>query len=279
MGTALAIALSSLNYEVQALVARTVGHARQAAALLGSSVLPLSAKQLHRLPASQLIFITTPDGAILDAAKSIVSLKASSHGRTVLHTSGALASTEVLAPLAAAGFATGSLHPLVSISTPRTAVEKLGGAFYCIEGQAAARRVAGSIVRDLGGHSFHIAAEDKPLYHAAAVMASGHVTALIAIAIEMLGECGLDKKTARQVLVPLLESTVANLSEADPAAALTGTYARGDLETVKRHLKALSNKRLTEALAAYKLLGRRSLELAEKKIDSRAREQILRLLK
>jgi predicted short-subunit dehydrogenase-like oxidoreductase (DUF2520 family) len=278
LGTALAIALTSLNYEVEALVARTVAHARQAAALVGSEPLALSVKQLQQLPASQLLLITTPDGAILDVAKSIANLNTPTRGRIVLHTSGALAAAEVLAPLAAVGFSTGSLHPLVSISTPQRANEKLRGGFYCIEGEVAARRVAASIVSDLGGHSFHIAAKDKALYHAAAVMASGHVTALIAVAIEMLVQCGLDKKTARHVLVPLLESTVANLSDADPPAALTGTFARGDLVTVKRHLRALSDKKLAEALAAYKLLGRRSLDLAQKKIDPAISEQILRKL-
>ncbi len=88
-------------------------------------------------------------------------------------------------------------------------------------------------------------------------MASGHVTALVAIAIDMLTECGLDRRTARRVLRPLLESTMANLSASGPEVALTGTFARGDLVTVRRHLQALSNKQFAAALAAYKLLGRR----------------------
>ena len=279
LGTALARALSASHYEIEALVSRKIVHARRAAAMVGSATLALSEKQLPGLPASKIILITTPDGEILKTADRIASLVASPRGRTVLHTSGALAASEVLAPLAAAGFATGSLHPLVSISEPRTGAEKLRGAFYCVEGDAAANRVARSIVHDLQGHSFHIASNSKPLYHAAAVMASGHVTALVALATEMLIQCGLDDKTARRVLMPLLESTVANLSVSEPATALTGTFARGDLVTVKRHLQALSNTRLTDALAAYKLLGRRSLELAEKKIDTGTRKQILRELK
>ena len=173
---------------------------------------------------------------------------------------------------------TGSLHPLVSISEPRAGAEKLRGAFYCVEGDAAANRVARSIVKDLQGHSFHIASNSKPLYHAAAVMASGHVTALVSLAADMLVQCGLDEKTARRILLPLLESTVANLSISEPAKALTGTFARGDLVTVRRHLQALSNERLTEALAAYKLLGRRSLALAKNKVDEDTRKQILREL-
>lgn len=275
LGTALARALTVSHYEIEALVSRKTAHARRAAAMVGSATIALSAKELEALPTSKIILITTPDGGILETAERIAALKASPRGRTVLHTSGALAASEVLAPLAATGFATGSLHPLVSISEPRGGAEKLRGAFYCVEGDAAATRVARSIVKDLQGHSFHIASNSKPLYHAAAVMASGHVTALVALATEMLVQCGLDQKTARRVLLPLLESTVANLSVSAPASALTGTFARGDLVTVRRHLQALSNERLAEALAAYKLLGRRSLELGKKKIDAETREQIL----
>jgi predicted short-subunit dehydrogenase-like oxidoreductase (DUF2520 family) len=279
LGTALAKALCDSHYKIEAVVARRIAHARLASSLLSPETLALSEKDLQVLPASKIILITTPDGEILKAAKRIATLETSPRGRTVLHTSGALAASEVLAPLAAAGFATGSLHPLVSISDPRTGSEKLHGAFYCLEGDTAATRIARSIVKDLEGHSFHIDSDFKPLYHAAAVMASGHVTALVALATEMLVQCGLDKKTVRRVLLPLLESTVANLAVAEPATALTGTFARGDLVTVRRHLQALSNKGLGEALAAYKLLGRRSLELAGKKIDRETRRQILSVLK
>lgn len=278
LGTALAKALAVSHYAIEALVSRKIAHARQAAALVGSATIALSEAELQSLPASKIILITTPDGEILKTADRIASLKASPRGRTVLHTSGALSASEVLAPLAAAGFATGSLHPLVSISEPQTGAKKLRGAFYCVEGDAAANRVARSIVKDLQGHSFHIASNSKPLYHAAAVMASGHVTALVSLAADMLVQCGLDEKTARRVLLPLLESTVANLSISEPATALTGTFARGDLVTVRRHLQALANEHLKEALHAYKLLGRRSLELAKKKIDEDTRKQILREL-
>lgn len=278
LGTALAMALAASHYEIEALVSRRIAHARRAAALVGPATIALSEAQLEDLPASKIILITTPDGEIVKTADRIASLQASPRGRTVLHTSGALAASEVLAPLAAAGFATGSLHPLVSISEPQTGAGKLRGAFFCVEGDAAANRVARSIVRDLQGHSFHIASNSKPLYHAAAVMASGHVTAVVSLATDMLIQCGLDEKTARRVLLPLLESTVANLSISEPATALTGTFARGDLVTVRRHLQALSNERLTEALHAYKLLGRRSLDLAKKKIDEDRRKQILREL-
>ena len=247
--------------------------------MLGLSTRPLSVTQLDSLPPSKVLIISTPDDHILETATAIAALPGNpSMGRTVLHTSGALSSADVLVPLAEKGFHTGSLHPLVSVSEPLTGADKLIGAFYCVEGDAAASRAARSIVRKLQGSSFHIASKHKPLYHAAAVTASGHIVALFSFATDMLTRAGLNQKTARKVLLSLLESTVANLSVADPKNALTGTFARGDLDTVKRHLRALSGREFAEALAAYKLLGRRSLELAKDTVDTNLRVQILREL-
>ena len=279
LGTALARALFLSGYEVEAVVARRSARARRAAALLGRSTRPLAANQLHSLPASEIVFISTPDDDIAAIATELAAThKSPVRGRTVLHTSGALSSSEVLKPLAAKGFHTGSLHPLVSVSDPLVGAGNLLSAFYCIEGDAAASRAARLIVKDLKGNGFHIPSRLKPLYHAAAVMASGHMVALFSLATEMLTYSGLDSKTARRVLLPLLESTVANLAAFDSAQALTGTFARGDLATVQRHLAALSRKDLADALAAYKLLGRRSLDLAQESLDPKTRREILRVL-
>ncbi len=279
LGAALALAVSRSGYEVEAVVARSAARAQKAAKLLEHSTRALSARQLDALPLSKVLIISTPDDHILETANALARLQGNpARGRTVLHTSGALSSADVLAPLAEKGFHTGSLHPLVSVSEPLTGADKLIGAYYCVEGDAAASRVARSIVRRLQGSSFHIASKDKPLYHAAAVTASGHMVALFSVATDMLTRAGLSKKSARRVLLSLLETTVANLSASDPANALTGTFARGDLDTVKRHLRALSGREFNEALAAYKLLGRRSLELAKDKIDTRLLTQILREL-
>jgi predicted short-subunit dehydrogenase-like oxidoreductase (DUF2520 family) len=187
----------------------------------------------------------------------------------------------VLAPLAELGFHTGSLHPLVSVSEPVAGAKALQGAFFCVEGDAAAAKTARRIVRALRGHSFAIASESKALYHAAALTAAGHLTALVDLAMEMLVECGISRKEAQKVLMPLVKSAVSNLEVSTPEKALTGTFARGDLATVRRHLDALSGKEQVEALTIYKLLGLRSLRLAaaRKGIDARVLKQIQKLLK
>jgi len=264
LGKALAMTLSKAGYRIEALVSRRRAHALKAAALVRHAASALGANELKLLPPSKVILITTPD----DEIRSVAQRLADAHGkrvqdRVVLHTSGAL-SSEVLNPLAAVGFQVGSLHPLVSVSDPRTGQGALRGAFYCVEGDAAAARRARVIVRDLKGQSFAIPSSNKPLYHAAAVMASGHVVALFDLAVEMLMQSGFSSANARRVLTPLLESTIKNLSKTNPARALTGAFARGDLATIQRHLQALSKPGAARAREVYKTLGAQALDLAKK---------------
>jgi len=270
LGTALAVALAAQGYSIQSLVARRVQRARRAAGLLDAEVQVLAGKELRTLLPADLFLLTVPDDQIPRVADELSKVGLNTDRKvTALHTSGAL-SAEVLAPLRKRGWHTGSIHPLISVSDHMT---NLQGAFWSIEGDKSALRLGKAIVRDLGGHSFSIRSEDKPLYHAAAVMASGNVMALFDVALEMLVQCGLTRKTARGILQPLIASTVRSLETKDPAQALTGTFSRGDVETVRRHVAALKRKKLAGALDLYRLLGQRSLKL------SKEQPQITQILK
>jgi predicted short-subunit dehydrogenase-like oxidoreductase (DUF2520 family) len=258
LGTALARALHGCGYEVLALVSREAAHARRAAKRAGVETVALGIGEVERLPAADLLFITTPDDAVAETGARLAALP-SLNGGVALHASGAL-SSEVLAPLRGRGFAVGSMHPLASVSEAAAGAESLRRAFYCIEGDAKATRAARRVARDLGGETFTIDPGDKALYHAAAVLAAGHVVALFDVALDTLRRCGLAEPRARKILLPLLRSVADNLARHTPARALTGSFARADVETVRKHLRALED---TDALAVYKLLGEHSLKLTE----------------
>lgn len=280
LGVALGIALAARGFEVEAIVARRLNRARRAAQLISQRTRALSSAQLHQLKPAGIIFITTPDDVIETvAAQLAASIKESVRGSVALHASGAL-SSEVLRSLRAVGFQTGSMHPLISVSDPVVGAESLAEAHFCIEGQPRAVRLARSLVRALGGRSFSIKTKDKALYHAAAVMTSGHVVALFDLAAELLESCGLTNKQARAALLPLMKSTLENLQRHAPARALTGTFARADLSTVTKHLAALQTSNSRDALQAYALLGLRSIELAkENGADALTLKKISRTLR
>ena len=268
LGTTLAVALAGRGYTIRSLVSRTAKSARKAARLLDAEVQVLAAKQVGTLISADLFLVTVPDDQIAGVAQQLSEINAD-RNVTVLHTSGAL-SSEVLAPLREKGWHTGSIHPLMSVSGSD---DSLRGAFWSVEGDRSALRVGRAIVRDLEGESFSIRSEDKPLYHAAAVMVSGNVVALFDVALEMLGECGLDRKTAHAILLPLIASTVRNLETKTPEASLTGTFSRGDVATVKRHLAAMRNPEVRDL---YRILGKRSLEMAG--LDKNIERQIKKVL-
>ncbi|HEY0077567.1 MAG TPA: Rossmann-like and DUF2520 domain-containing protein [Pyrinomonadaceae bacterium] len=280
LGTALAVALEESGYRVAAVLARRAARARRAASFLSAETLALGSSQLGLVPPVDILLVTTPDDSIAETAAHLAeTLQAAPRLRRVaLHTSGAL-SSEALAPLREKGLAVGSMHPLVSVSDACSGAESLRRAFFCTEGDRAAVRAARGIVRALGAQSFTIKTEDKALYHAAAVMTSGHTVSLFQTATELLARCGLDETRSRRILLPLLGSTLENLSTQTPARALTGTFARGDVSTVRKHLSALRSTEDRDALELYALLGRRALPLAEENgADSSALGEIARLL-
>jgi len=257
MGGALALALDRVGHTVSRLIYRCTTP---------------QLKGFHRNPniasinevkgfTSDAIFITTQDSEIAAAARRLESLVEGSS--SVFITSGALSSRSI-DNLKDIGCKIGSVHPLVSISDPVLGAARFKGAYFCVEGDPEAVRVAETIVSSLKGHSFSIPTDKKPLYHAAAVASSGHLLALIDIAIGMLEKCGLDSSEAKKILLPLIESTIDNLKEQTIEESLTGTFARGDVETFESHLVALEKNADADLTRIYLALGLHSLEVADR---------------
>jgi predicted short-subunit dehydrogenase-like oxidoreductase (DUF2520 family) len=91
------------------------------------------------------------------------------------------------------------------------------------------------VVASLGGRAIDVPATSRALYHATASIAANHLTAL----------CAQVESLAEQVGVPvdaywtLMRTTLDNVADVGPAAALTGPAARADWETIRAHLAAL----------------------------------------
>lgn len=259
-GGALALALAKSGYRVENLVARDSREATRIAGLTGCKP-DVLAEGCFSPISSDIIFITTQDSGIVEVSKGLAAELR--HGPFVFHTSGSL-SSEVLSDLKAVGCRTGSIHPLASISDAEIGAGRFAGAYFCVEGDSEAARQAEEIVAALGGKPFTIETRFKTLYHAAAVTAAGHVTALLDTSFEIMTKCGLEGADARKILLPLVKSTVENLEVQDPAEALTGTFARADVETFERHVEALKPNVSEDILEIYLQLGLRSLHLAER---------------
>ena len=212
------------------------------------------------LAAASVVIVAVRDGQLEDALGEVAGAMLE-EGATVLHASGS-AEPRGLEPLRAGGHPCGTFHPLVPLADPARAAELLRGAWIGTDGDPAAIAAATALARRLGAHALRIPAGRKPAYHAAAVFASNFPTVLAAVASQLLVSTGIDEGDAWGAIRALMRGAIANLEDAAPASALTGPIARGDVETVKRHLGALAAAPETRAL--YATLSLAAVELARR---------------
>ncbi len=272
VGGAIALSLPASKYSIENLVFRGDSNVSSIAASISPQPVLSTLDDLAAI-SSDVVFITTQDSHIVPVAKELAGKLRNTP--IVFHTSGSYSSS-VLDDLKAVGCETGSLHPLVSISRAELGPVRFPDAYFCVEGSGRAVEMGRTIVADLGGRPFSIDTKFKTLYHAAAVTACGHLVALFDAAVEMMTKCGLSADESKSILLPLVVSTVQNLGDETTAAALTGTFARADIETFTRHLTALNENVSDDLLEIYLLLGERSLELAARQGVSPERIDTLR---
>jgi predicted short-subunit dehydrogenase-like oxidoreductase (DUF2520 family) len=196
-----------------------------------------------------ILILAVPDDVLHAVANEVARHGRAPAGCAALHLSGAL-STDVLAPLHAAGFIVGSLHPLQTVADPWSGVERLQGCAYAIAGEPGALTTARRIVATLDGRPLVIPPALRPLYHASAVFASNYVLAAAAAVARTLAEAGIEEQDAVAAALPLMRGTMDNVEQLGLGAALTGPVARGDVDTVRLHLSRLSprERRLYSAL-------------------------------
>jgi predicted short-subunit dehydrogenase-like oxidoreductase (DUF2520 family) len=275
LGGALALALSEKGYRIRELVSRNREKAEKIAALINPKPIILREDELEKVT-SDLIFIATQDSEIEKVSESLADKL--ENLPFVFHTSGSR-SSKALSRLSDEFCEVASFHPLVSFSDSVGGAKNFQDAYICVEGDSEAVHIAQQIASDLGAEYFSIKPQFKTLYHASAVTACGHLTALISVAVEMLAKCGLEKGQAQEVLLPLIKSTVNNLSTQTPNEALTGTFARADVETLQAHLTTLQANVSGEMLDIYLSLGNQSLELARQNgVDETAISKMKELL-
>ncbi|OPY13815.1 MAG: ketol-acid reductoisomerase [Syntrophus sp. PtaB.Bin001] len=275
VGTAVGYLLRSAGYEIIAL-------ADSSASSLENS-LPYTGGRPYKNPSeaakeANIILITTPDDEISHVCTILSNEGAISQGKIVLHMSGA-GGLDLLESARREGASVACIHPIQSFSDINGAIENLPCSTFGITAKHEMIEWAENFVKDLGGYPFLVSEQDKPLYHAAACMASNYLTTLIHIVENIYTSFGLKSEEAIRAFWPLVRGTLKNIERSGTVQALTGPIARGDIGTVKKHLSAF-NSNLPELLRVYKELGILTIDLAVKKgtLSAERAEAIKRLL-
>jgi predicted short-subunit dehydrogenase-like oxidoreductase (DUF2520 family) len=267
VGGALALALARSGWRVVAIASRRIASAEALAELVPGARACLA----QELVAScRLIFLALPDGALAAFAEA----QPWRAEQAVVHTSGALG-LDALAAARTRGALVGCLHPLQAFPAGPPAPERLRGATCGIEGPPPLAALLRALVVELGARPLALDGVRRAPYHAAAVFASNYAIALLEAASEAWRAAGLPEAAAREALSALLAGAVENARALPLARALSGPVARGDADTVARHLDALAPT--PELASLYRALGARLLRL-DLPLEPAARARLAALL-
>jgi len=278
VGRTLGRRLRERGWRIGAVVTRRPGTARAAVAAIGagSPMIFSGGKGLYlrarrrkasrKLPldldavfAADVVFLTTSDDVLPAIARALARhAGAKCRGKIILHTAATLDRTALL-PFARLGAAVGSLHPMQAFGA--NVMPQLGRVIFAIEGDPRARRTAQSIAKSLGGIPVTVRTQDKPIYHASAVLAAGSMYPTMEAGLELLTRIGFTRRRAEQTLFPLIRQILDNIERLGPRAAWTGPLSRGDYAIVARHMRALRKhpREIQEAYAALAILAGRVL--------------------
>lgn len=222
--------------------------------------------------ASDAIFLTVPDNKIRAVYESLRGLDL--RGKKICHCSGALSAGEAFPGIEVLGATGYSIHPLFPVSDKWASYKELGLAFFCVEGTGPLDFWVKTL-ESLGTRVQEVSGEAKVKYHAACVLSSNLVCALVDTSLNLLQDCGFTESGAREALAPLALSNMKHLLEDGPVQALTGPVERGDGDTVRKHLSVLGDG--PEA-ALYRAASEVLVFIAECKNPNREYGEIRRIL-
>ena len=221
---------------IQDILNRTLASTEAAIAFIGTGC---PASRITQLPHADIYLIATPDDQIAGSCAALAASGNLSATSIVFHCSGALTSS-VLDAASRAGAAVASVHPIRSFAQPRQAVANFAGTRCGVEGDLAALEVLSDCFTAIGAQFVPIKAEQKVLYHAAAVFACNYLVTLQDVALAMYAEAGIAPDVALTMMEPMVRATIDNIFNHGPAKALSGPIARGDTVTVEKHQEALA---------------------------------------
>jgi predicted short-subunit dehydrogenase-like oxidoreductase (DUF2520 family) len=258
VGTALGVAISRAGWPVRAVASRDAGRRERFRELVPSAATFMEPAAV--LNEVDLAILAVPD----DAIPAVVEPLRLFGGQALVHTSGLLGA-EVLEPARGAGSHIGAFHPLVSFTSDvERSVRGIAGATIAIEGDDAIVDLLAGLAESLHAVAVRLPGGSKPAYHAAAVMASGGLVALLDAIVALGAVAGLDERGSLAVYGRLIEQTLANARAVGVGAALTGPITRGDAGTLEAHLDVL--ERLAPAvLDLYLAAARRELRIVEER--------------
>ena len=272
LGTALAWSFAQHGLRVVAVSSMIPSDAQKlAASIAGCTVM---ADGQHVVDGCDLVFVTTPDGAIADTAAQFRWRQ----GVAAVHCSGV---TEVAAlnHAASGGAMTGGFHPMQTFGDPAAAVRSLPGCTITIEAPEPLNAALVAIAGRLECRINRLPPGMRGRYHAAAGYTSQFINALFAEAATIWQSWGATEEDAVRALLPLARGTLASIESIGLADGMPGPVSRGDVGSIEKHVDALSPLG-PEVMEFYRVVCDRTIPLGMQRgaIDEAAAVRLREIL-
>lgn len=250
VGAVLGAALARAGHRVVAGYGVSVTSKHRAHGLLPDVPLVTVADVFER---AGLVLLTVPDDVLPGLVEGLATTGTVRTGQLLAHTSGRYG-IGVLDSATRAGALPLALHPAMTFSGTDVDLQRLSGAVFGVTAPERLWPVAEALVVEMGSEPVRIAEEHRALYHAAVAHGANHLVTLVADALDLLQEAGVDQPD--KVLAPLLAAALDNALRSGDGA-ITGPVARGDAGTVTSHVGEIG-RAAPEAVATYIQLARRT---------------------
>lgn len=273
VATAISNGLNNAGYRVVAVTSRSEKSAKRLAERLPDCAALVDSSEL--IERCDVVFLTVSD----DSIEAIAMDLPWRHGQAVVHCSGSLTLKALIVP-EKQGAIVGSLHPLQTFLDVDGRGMNLHGCTFLIDGQGRIIDWLEAVVNKMGGYPIQLIPENRPLYHASAVLSCGYVTTLLDCASMLWQVMGFSREDALRALLPLADQTLRNLELDGSVRGATGPIVRGDIGTVRQHLDALL-ERLPSIIPLYCYAGQAMASAAQERgsIDSHKADEITQLLR
>jgi len=253
------------NIKLKAISSRSMESLNRAKKILGSKAAGVifTRENSKAVSMANCILICTPDDVINSVCSDIFKDKSKDFKNYyAIHFSGSK-SLEVLNSARAAGAEIASIHPLKSFASIEEAIKSLPGTIFGITySSTESKKMAEFLVKSLGGEIIEVENNKKPLYHAAACVASNYLVTLINYAVLIHKKMGIKPEDSLKGLMGLVEGTVSNIKKMGTEKSLTGPIARGDVGTIKEHVKSFNEFFSKEDSALYRMMGIETSKIA-----------------
>ncbi|MET0203537.1 MAG: DUF2520 domain-containing protein [Casimicrobiaceae bacterium] len=272
LGTALAWSFAQHGLRVVAVASMIPADAERLALPIPGCKVMAEGQQV--IDGCDLVFVTTPDGAIAETAARL-------HwrpGMAAVHCSG-VTDVSALDHAVGQGAMTGGFHPMQTFGDPAAAVRSLPGCTITIEAPEPLNAALVAIAQRLECRINRLPPGMRGRYHAAAGYTSQFINALFAEAATIWQSWGATEEDAVRALLPLARGTLASIESAGLAEGMPGPVSRGDVGSIEKHVAALSPLG-ADVIEFYRVVCDRTIPLGMQRgaIDAAAAARLREIL-